>query len=84
MNNKIIYFEINKSHSSIEIIYSYSTRKYLENSGTAWSPYLRLRSAALGAMDDGDDDGDGGERCDTSGSWPSPAMDTRCCVCACI
>ena len=60
----------------------YSTGKYLENSGTAWSPYLRLRSAALGAMDDDEGVDSGGERYDTSGSCPSPAADTMCCVCA--
>ena len=77
MNYKILVFEIN---SSIEIFYIYNTRKYLEISGTAWSPYLRLRSAALGAMDDDEGVGDGGERYGTSGRSPSPATDTRCCV----
>ena len=81
MNNKIRIFEIN---SSIGIFYIYSTIKYLEISGIAWSPYLRLRSAALRAMDDDEGVDDRGERYGTSGRSPSPATDTRCCVRVCV
>ena len=81
MNYKIIYSEINKSNSSIVIFYMYSTGKYLEISKYT---NLRLRSAALRAMDDDDGVGDGGARYGTSGRSPSPATDTRCCVRACV
>ena len=67
MNYKIIYSEINKSNSSIVIFYMYSTGKYLEISKYT---NLRLRSAALRAMDDDDGVGDGGARYGTSGRGP--------------
>ena len=78
MNYKIPVFEIN---SRIEMFYMYSTGKYLEISKYT---NLRLRSAALRAMDDDEGVGDGGERYGTSGRSPSPATDTRCCVRACV